>query len=152
MTKKRERKAMSPEERDGIVSDYKSGVSAADLAVKYMRSDSVIFNALRRAGVPSNRAERANGKAAVKAVSGSVRRRKRKKVGGVQHIKVKKSRDMVVHANAALRLSNKRTGSVRHAVIALMKTLEHEEIHELAIDFNRNTFHVKRLLVEEGKI
>src|SRR5271157_4005696 len=151
MTKKRERKAMSPEERDGIVSDYKSGVSAADLAVKYMRSDSVIFNALRRAGVPSNRAERANGKAAVKAVSGSakiVRRRKRKKVGGVQHIKVKKSRDTVVHANAALRLSNKRTGSVRYAVIALMKTLEHEEIHELAIDFNRNTFHVKRLLVE----
>jgi hypothetical protein len=157
--KKRERKAMTSEERDGIISDYKSGVGSADLSAKYMRSESVVHRTLRMAGVPTHRSERKlNGKAAVKvkAVSGSakvVRRRKRnKKSAGVQHIRVKKNRDTVAHANAALRLSNKRSGSVRHAVIALMKTLEHEEIHELSIDFNHNTFHVKRVLVEEGKV
>jgi len=143
---------MSEDERSGIVSDYQSGMTATDLATKYMRSDSVIFSALRRAGVPSRRAERKlNGKpktktkAVIKSIAGTAKI--------VQHRKKrKKGRDMVASANAALRSANKRTGSVRHAVIALMKTLAHEEIHELTVDFNANTFHVKRVLVEEGKV
>ncbi len=145
--KKRERRAIAAEERDAIIAAYKAGTPATAIAAKYDRHDTVIYGVLKRAGVFSNRAEKlklngGSAKAAPKK-SGPKKRGKRGKRG---------KRDVVAHANAALRLSNKHSGSVRHAVIALMKTLEHEEIHELSIDFNKNTFHVKRVLVEEGKV
>lgn len=47
--------SVTEEEREGIVADYKAGMSFPDLVAKYKRSKGTIWNAARKAGLPSRR-------------------------------------------------------------------------------------------------
>ena len=129
-----------------IVEDYKSGMVLAKIVAKYKRSRDAVLRAVRVAGVPL-RGRGNTGPGAVLAET-------RKKTMGAK-LRRKAERAAVTtsihHANKALAKAHKSDDVVGRAVGAFIKSLEHEEIQEILIDFNSKQYKTTRLRVEEGR-
>jgi hypothetical protein len=133
------------EERERMAADYAAGMSQADMMKKYGRSPDAIRNAAQLHGVPLRGRGWRKDKLVMKARKKGARWKMKKKTRRAATVAAS-----ISHANKALKKAHKQNGGITRAVSALLKSLEHEEIQDLFVDFGRRTYKVTRLRVEEG--
>ncbi len=144
---KPERTFVTEEESARMVADYTAGMLQTDMIKKYGRNPDTIRRAVTLAGAPL-RGRGHSGKHVIvmKAKKKTAREKMRKKA---KRAAVAAS---INHANKSLAKAHKSNDVVARAVGTLIKSLEHEEIQELFIDFNKREFRTIRLRVEEGRL
>jgi len=141
----KDKKFVADDERARIAADYKTDATLASIVAKYGRSKDAILRAVRMSGLPL-RGRGGSKVVMMKARKKSMREKMRKKAKRVAMA------TSINHANKALQKVHKSGDVVARAVGALIKSLEHEEIQEILIDFNSRQYKTTRLRVEEGRV
>lgn len=147
MKKSKGKNFVTDAERAGMAADYKNGMVLSKIIAKHGRSKEAVLRAVRLAGVPL----RGRGHTGLGAVLTEARK---KTMGAKLRKKAERAavKASIHHANKALAKVHKSEDVVGRAVGVLIKSLQHEEIQEILIDFNLRQYKTTRLRVEEGRV
>jgi len=134
---------LSEKERACIAADYAAGLLQADLVEKYGRSPDAIRHAAELAGVPLRGRGHKGAVAPAPKTDGTTKKKKWSASAAVA--------ESIDHANKALASAHGKSGDVAKAVGVLIRSLAHEDIKNLYVDFEDRTFKMTRTHVEEGR-